>query len=115
MKRNFAELFADPKHPKSNHLFCKRCGKMLYAPNPSEEDKNSWGVFAYTVLAIAYLHINGWRTIRNGEFNGYFCCPDCLTEKDTEFRQPVPSVLKAMTSYKEWIAKMREKYNYYEN
>lgn len=81
---------------------------------PCEEDKEAWGVFAFVPLAIAYLHDNGWRTIPDGEFNGYFCCPDCLTDKDTDFKEPVPSVNKALPHYKEWVGKMREKYNYYD-
>lgn len=112
-RRAFSESGADPKF-KFSHIHCKRCGKRLYTPMPCEEDNESWGVFAFVPLVIAYLHDNGWRTIRDGEFNGYYCCPDCLTANDTDFREPVPSVNKALPHYKEWVSKMREKYNYYD-
>lgn len=112
-RRAFSESGADPKF-KFSHIHCKRCGKRLYTPMPCEEDEESWGVFAFVPLVIAYLHDNGWRTIRDGEFNGYYCCPDCLTDKDTDFREPVPSANKALVPYKEWVGKMRKKYNYYD-
>lgn len=112
-RRVSAERSADPKY-RFNHIHCKRCGKSLYTPMPCKEDEESWGIFAFVPLVIAYLHDNGWRTIRDGEFNGYYCCPNCLTDKDTDFRKPVPSVNKALPHYKEWVSKMREKYNYYD-
>ncbi|MBD5319367.1 MAG: hypothetical protein HDS07_00480 [Bacteroides sp.] len=111
-RRAFAESGANPKYNFS-YTCCKRCGKQLYTPIPCREDEESWGVFAWPPLVIAYLHDKGWRTIRDGEFNGYFCCSDCLTDSDTDFREPVPSAQNALTPYNEWVSKMREKYNYF--
>lgn len=109
-----AESGADPKFTKMNHVCCKRCGARLYAPMPADPQLRNWGLFSFVVLVIAYIHDRGWRTIKDGEFNGYYCCPDCLTSRDTEFKNPVPSAARAVPAYKEWIAKMREKYNYHE-
>ncbi len=109
-----AESSANPQYEKMNHICCKRCGARLYAPMPAEPQLHDWGLFSFVVLAIAFLHDRGWRTIKDGDFNGYYCCPDCLTSRDTEFKNPVPSAVKAVPAYKGWIAKMREKYNYYE-
>lgn len=81
---------------------------------PAEPQLHDWRLFSFVVLVIAYLHDRGWRTIKDGEFNGYYCCPDCLTSSDTDFKIPVPSAARAVPAYKEWIAKMREKYNYHD-
>lgn len=104
------------RDPKSNgsHVYCKRCGKKLYAPIPCNEDLCKWGTWTYTTLVVAHLADNGWKTIRDGDFNGYFVCPDCLKECDTDFRTPTQSSVNALPSYKAWIEEMRQKYNYYE-
>lgn len=109
------EMFfgADPiKNPKMNHVYCKRCGSPLYAPMPTQEQERQWCVFAWTVLVIAYLHDCGWRTIKDGQFNGYFVCPNCLTSYDTDFKKPVIDEAR-LYPYKEWVAEQRAKYNYY--
>lgn len=111
-RRAFAESSANPKF-RFSHVYCKRCGKPLYTPMPCSEDEEAWGVMAFVPLVIAYLHNNDWRTIKDGEFNGYYCCPDCLTEKDTDFKEPVQSANKALIRYKEWVGEMRKRYDYF--
>ena len=106
-KQELIESWADPKLNWS-WTRCKRCKKEIYAPMPCDEQMHSWGVYAFTVLAIAHLYNLGWRVIKK---TGEYVCPDCLTDQDTEFMEPVPSALEADKEYCKWIDKMKKKYN----
>ena len=109
-----AESGADPQFTRMNHVCCKGVVPDCMHQCRQNLSSHDWRLFSFVVLVIAYLHDRGWRTIKDGEFNGYYCCPDCLTSSDTDFKIPVPSAARAVPAYKEWIAKMREKYNYHD-
>ena len=111
-RRVFAEKGANPKYYNMNHTHCKRCGKQLYTPMPCNEDLKKWGAFTFVILIIGYLFDKGWRAVKTGDFNADYVCPDCLTEKDTDYYHPTQSAIDSLPRYKEWIIKMRKRYGY---
>jgi len=52
--------------------------------------------------------------VRTERFGGDFVCPDCLTDADKNIVHPLECATKANEPYKEWVEKMRQKYQYFE-
>lgn len=113
MRREFSESGANPKYNFS-HAKCKRCGKTIYAPMPSNVHLEEWGCPTWTILIVAYLDDRGWKVVRTERFGGDFVCPDCLTDADKNIVHPLECATKANEPYKEWVGKMRQKYQYFE-
>lgn len=94
---NFYELSAKLKY-KIEHPKCKRCGKVLYIPEPPKEEYEKWGVFSWTAFVKQYVKHHGWYELEN--LNRNIVCPECLQETD------IPNTIM-LDSYHKWI----EKYN----
>lgn len=112
-RREHSESSANPQYNFS-HVKCKRCGKQIYAPMPSHPDIEDWGCHTWTILIIAYLESVGWFVVKTGVFGGDFVCPDCIQGSDNKIH-PLECAKKANVQYREWVEKMRQKYQYFEH
>ena len=92
-----ARLKYNVEHPK-----CKRCGKGLYIPEPSQLLRESWGIFSWAAFVKQYAKHHGWFELEN--LNKNLVCPNCIQQTDT------PNTIM-LDSYDKWI----EKYNEWRN
>lgn len=90
-----ARLKYQIEHPK-----CKRCGKELYIPEPPEELRESWGIFAWTAFVKQYVKHHGWFEL--GPLDGNIICPDCIKPTDTLNTIMLDSYAKWIEKYNEW-------------